>query len=57
MKVVKIIFENSVYNYLTDINPQCTYQEIRKYFVNSYFDVGVYPAENMQKCINVEIIN
>lgn len=55
MKTVKVIFEDSQFNYSTNVNPKCSNQEIEKYFVGNYFDMGFYPIENMQKCINIEI--
>jgi len=39
----------------TNVNGQCSNDEIEKYFVGTYFDLGSYPKENMVKCIDVEI--
>lgn len=57
MKSVKVIFENPIYNYITSVNPKTTDEENRKYFVNAIFDVGVFPKENPQKCIDIEFLN
>lgn len=56
MKTVKVIFKDSTYNYVTNINGQVSESEARKYFVGKYFDLGVYPKEDMQQCINIELI-
>jgi len=55
MKTVKVIFEDPKYNYYTTVNGSNTDEEIKKYFVGTDFNVGVYPVENIQKCIKVEI--
>ena len=26
-----------------------------KYFVGTVFNMGVYPAENMQRCVDIEV--
>jgi hypothetical protein len=56
-KIVKVIFDNKEYNYSTNVNPKATDEEIQKYFVNNYFDVGIFPHENLQKVIKIEINN
>lgn len=55
MKTVKVIFKNRKHNYYTNVNGSITDEEIKKYFVGADFNVGVYPEENIQKCIKVEI--
>jgi hypothetical protein len=55
MKSVKVLFADSRYNYSTSVNPKCSEEDIKKYFLNKWFNVGVYPVENMQKCVSVEI--
>ena len=55
MKSVTVKFNNPDLNYQTSINPACTTEEIRKYFVGTVFNMGVYPVENMQRCIDVEV--
>ena len=57
MKTVNIIFSNPQFNYKTSVSEKATAESIKDYFVDKYFNVGVYPIENMQKCINVEIVN
>lgn len=55
MKSVKVIFKDPKYNYYTSVNGERSDDEIKKYFVGTYFNLGVYPVEDMQKCIKVEI--
>ena len=54
---VKVIFENPIYNYSTDVSALSTEESATAYFVGREFNVGVYPVENMQKCIAIEFIN
>jgi len=57
MKTIKVIFENPIYNYITSVNPKTTDDENRKYFVGKPFNLGVYPVEDFQKCIDIQILN
>ena len=52
MRLVKVIFEDSKYNYLTYVNGSD--DEIYKYFVNQTFDVE---NDNSQTCIKIQILN
>lgn len=54
-KTVLVMFEDQAKNYKTPVNGKLTDEEIKEYFINTVFNVGIYPVENMQKCINVEI--
>lgn len=51
---VKVFFEDSRYNYETNVSVNTTEQTAIKYFVGQDFDLGIYPAENMQTCIGIE---
>ena len=51
---VKVIFSNSQYNYETNVSANATEQTTKEYFVGKYFDLGIYPKEDMQKCIGIE---
>jgi hypothetical protein len=51
---VKVIFKNPKYNYTTSVSDQTTESDARKYFVKSQFDLGVYPNEDLQVCIDIE---
>lgn len=56
MKSIKVIFKDSQYNYVTSISDKATEEEVKKYFLGKWFDMGIFPAENMQQCINVIFI-
>ena len=51
---VKVIFSNSQYNYETNVSANATEQTTKEYFVGKYFDLGIYPKEDIQKCIDIE---
>ena len=51
---VKVLFTDSKYNYETNVSANSTEQTASEYFVNKYFDLGIYPKEDMQKCIGIE---
>lgn len=38
------------------VNRNSTDEEIIKYFLNQWFDLGIYPKEEMHRCIKVEIL-
>lgn len=57
MKAVKVMFADSQYDYTTSVNPKATDKELKKYFVGARLNVGAYPIENMQECIDISIIN
>lgn len=57
MKAIKVIFQNDKYNYFTDVNPKVTQKDIESYFIGKKFNLGVFPVEDMQECINVEFLN
>tara|TARA_R110000782_G_scaffold170698_3_gene262462 strand:- start:640 stop:804 length:165 start_codon:yes stop_codon:yes gene_type:complete len=52
MKAVTVTTQNGQ-SWTTDING--TNKNITEYFMYRYFDVGVFPVEDMQKVIKVEI--
>jgi len=52
---VRIYFKNPKYNYTTDISNQATEESCKSYFVGKYFNVGIYPKENLQKCIRIKL--
>ncbi len=56
MNAIKVIFKNPIYNYVTSVNPKVSEEDIKKYFVNTVFDVGSFPTENHQQCISIEIL-
>ncbi|MGO1758516.1 MAG: hypothetical protein ACTHY0_02215 [Mammaliicoccus vitulinus] len=54
-KAVEVLFNDAQHNYKTSVNPKSTDQSLKEYFINNYFNVGIFPVENMQKCINIKI--
>lgn len=57
MKTIKVIFNDESCNYFTKVNKNSTDEEIRNYFVGTYFNLGIFPEEDFKKCIDIEIIN
>lgn len=55
LKTVLVKFENEKYNYKTSVNANSSEESLRRYFVGASFDMGCYPIENMQVCIDIEI--
>lgn len=54
MITVKCTYENGdVIN--TGINSD--FEEAKEYYLNKYFNIGSSDFDNMQKCVNVELIN
>jgi hypothetical protein len=51
---VKVIFDNSKYNYETSVSDQTTKQSAKTYFVGTSFDMGVFPNEDLQVCTKIE---
>lgn len=56
LKTVSVLFNDNTLNYKTSVNGECSEESLRKYFVGKFFDMGSFPVENMQKCINIEIL-
>ena len=55
LKTAKVIFTESKHDYSTSVNGKLSDQQIKDYFINTVFDVGMYPVENMQKCIDCKV--
>ena len=53
LNIVEVKFEDSSYNYVTNVSSQSTEESSRAYFVGKYFNLGAYPIEDMQKCIDI----
>jgi hypothetical protein len=54
MKAVRVKFENEAYNYITSVNPKATKKDLEDYFIGKQFNMGVFPAEDFQKCIDID---
>lgn len=50
---VYIEFEESNFNYYTNVSTNVSKDSVIKYFLGNFFNVGIYPNENLQKCIKV----
>jgi hypothetical protein len=50
---VIVKFDNSDYNYTTCVSLTATRESCEKYFINTWFNVGSFPIENMQKCTSI----
>ena len=53
MPEVEVEFENKEYNYSTSIAYNISHKEAHEYFVGTVFNLGAYPAENLQRCISI----
>lgn len=51
---VEVMFKNPKYNYRTSVSPNSTEKSARDYFVGQFFDVGVYPKEQMEEVIDIK---
>ena len=51
---VKVKFADKSKNYWTSVSEKATKESCKKYFVGKVFNVGIYPKEDMQKCIGIE---
>ena len=56
LDTVKVTFANGD-TIVTDYNADVGREEIARYYMGRYFDVGSYPRENMQKVVKVEFPN
>lgn len=54
LALVTVKFSNPEYNYSTNLSGSVSEADARKYFVGKSFNVGKYPKENMQKCIDID---
>lgn len=50
---VKVTFANGDW-FITGFNAQVSREEIAKYYMGNYFNVGTYPKEDMQQAVKVE---
>lgn len=53
-KHIKLTTASNSWN--TCINPNMSDEEIEKYFLNKFFDVGLYPIEKMEQVVKVEFL-
>jgi hypothetical protein len=55
LKTAFVKFDAWKYNYHTNVNGKLSNDEIKKYFVGQWFNLGDVDKDNMQKCTNVAI--
>ena len=53
-KTAKLTCKNG-YSWETSINPDCSDDSIRRYFVGEAFNTAPYPQEIMSVCVSCEI--
>ena len=51
---VKVLFEDSTFNYTTSVSAESTEKSAASYFVGKSFNMGSYPAELFKECIGIE---
>lgn len=54
-KTIYVRFDEWKYNYHTNMNGKISDEEIKKYFVGQFFNLGDASGDNMQKCIDCAI--
>lgn len=57
MEAVRVKFENEAYNYSTSVNPKATEEDLKDYFIGTSFDLGLFPVEDFQQCIDIDFID
>jgi len=57
MNTVQVHFEDSQYDYVTDVSANTTEETANKYFTGSLFNVGIYPAEIMRQCTGITFVD
>ena len=55
LNTVYVLFEDSEYNYATNVSEETTEEKARAYFVGQWFNVD-HLGDDMQKCIDIEYI-
>lgn len=53
LNIITVFFNDCTKSYKTNVSAQSTVKSVTKYFLNTSFDVGNYPNENIQKCIGL----
>jgi len=53
-KTAHVKFANPKYNYSTSVNGKLSDEEVRKYFLNQWFNMG-HIEDDMQKCVECEV--
>lgn len=56
MNSVQVMFSDPKYNYITSVSAQLTEKSCTDYFVGAAFNVGQYPTDDYQRCVNIKFI-
>ena len=57
MNSVQVRFNDPKYNYITSVSAQSSKQSCTDYFVGEAFNVGQYPKDDYQRCVDIKFIN
>lgn len=57
MRIIKIHFHNTEYDFITPVSELATEEGVRDYFVGQWFNMGQGEEDNMRQCIAVSIID
>jgi len=57
MNSVQVMFNDPKYNYITSVSAQSSKQSCTDYFVGEAFNMGQYPKDDYQRCVDIKFIN
>jgi len=57
MNSVQVMFNDPKYNYITSVSAQSSEKSCTDYFVGETFNMGQYPKDDYQRCVNIKFIN
>lgn len=55
LKSVKLTTEQGT-TWATSVNGSLDNEEIAKYFMNNFFNVGIFPKEKLEKVVKIEFL-
>lgn len=55
-KIATVMFANSKYDYETIVSGKVPDSQVKAYFKGSVFNLGKYPAESPQLCVECEVL-
>jgi len=54
---VQVMFNDPKYNYTTSVSAQSSERSCTDYFVGEAFNMGQYPKDDYQRCVDIKFIN
>jgi len=57
MNSVQVMFNDPKYNYITSVSAQSSERSCTDYFVGETFNLGTYPKDDFQRCVDIKFIN